>query len=510
MAKTSSGKSTTTTAAPKRARAVPVAITATVDRDARQEGRRRAGARPQAGGCVHRLLHRGHRAEPPPGPGHRRRGRGRACASRSSGRRTSKATSAASGCCSTTSTSSCTSSRPTARAFYGLDRLWGNAVPLVAARRRRPPATTARRPEAAPLMLRALADAVLAAVLAPRCAVCVDGPRTSARRRGLCRLLGAGHPLHAPLVRALRRAAGQRARSRGAAGAGARACTVGLGVIAAARAVGPFDGALADIVHAFKYGRRPSIGRAFGPLLARGRGRPARRHRPRGAGAAASPTRARARLQSGGAAGRGRGPAACAGRWRARSHTAPQVAASGQARWANVRGAFAPGRDFRRVRRPHGGAGRRRAHHRSHAVGRRRGAAAGRPRADRGAYSSPSRARTAAATSTRTASGACVAVDEVPARRLRLTAIAGAHARQQRQVALEAIARGALALERGLGRDVEHEREVGRRQQALRVGRATPRRARAPRRRPGSRRRSDRPPPWRRPTASRGCAAAYS
>ncbi len=30
-------------------------------------------------------------------------------------------------------------------------------------------------------------------------------------------------------------------------------------------------------------------------------------------------------------------------------HTAPQVAASGHARWANVRGAFGPGRDFRQV-----------------------------------------------------------------------------------------------------------------------------------------------------------------
>lgn len=196
-------------------------------------------------------------------------------------------------------------------------------------------------------MLRALADAVLAAVLAPRCAICVEvleHPLDGA----VCAACWARVTRFTPPWCALCGAPLPSARVAAPLDSRCRVCTVGLGAIGAARAVGPFDGALADIVHALKYGRRPSIGHAFGPLL-----RQAaidllsdielvvpvplhpRRERERGFN--------QAELLAAAV-----GPPVC--RALARTvHTAPQVAASGQARWANVRGAFAPGRDFNRV-----------------------------------------------------------------------------------------------------------------------------------------------------------------
>ena len=141
MAKTSSGRA-------RRRPRVPAAIMAVGRRGARQEGRRRAGARPARRRRLHRLLRRLHRPEPPPGPGHRRRAWKTALKAkklRPSARRGLRQ--AASGCCSTTSTSSSTSSRPTRAIFYGLERLWGNADAARAARAdsRRPPAVDRRR-----------------------------------------------------------------------------------------------------------------------------------------------------------------------------------------------------------------------------------------------------------------------------------------------------------------------------------------------------------------------------
>lgn len=196
-------------------------------------------------------------------------------------------------------------------------------------------------------MLRALADAVLAAVLAPACAVCeevLDRPLDGAVCAGCwarvvrftppwCSHCGA--PLPSDRVAAVQ-------------GGRCRICTVRLGAISAARAVGPFEGALADIVHALKYDRRPSIAGALGPLV---RAAAAdliagidvvvpvplhpRRERERGFNQAELLAEAV-------------GPPMC--RALARSvDTAPQVAASGRARWTNLQGAFAPGRDFARV-----------------------------------------------------------------------------------------------------------------------------------------------------------------
>lgn len=197
------------------------------------------------------------------------------------------------------------------------------------------------------LRLRRLADAVLAAVLAPRCAVCADVldrpldgavcPECWARVTRFtppwCSRCGA--PLASPRV-----ADAQHGRCH--------ACSVGLGAIAAARAVGPFDGALADIVHALKYGRRPSIAAAFGPLL-----RAAAADLPGGIDLVVPvplhPRRERERgFNQAELLAQVVGPPVCVALART-VHTLPQVSASGPARWANVRGAFAPGRDYGRV-----------------------------------------------------------------------------------------------------------------------------------------------------------------
>jgi len=124
---------------------------------------------------------------------------------------------------------------------------------------------------------------------------------------------------------------------------------VDLGPIAAARALGPFDGTLADIVHACKYGRRPSIATGLGRRMRTLHDTFAdqvelvvpvplhpRRERERGFNQAALVA---AEL----------GPPVCEALTR-RVHTPPQVAASGAARRANVRGAFVVGREAAAVR----------------------------------------------------------------------------------------------------------------------------------------------------------------
>jgi ComF family protein len=197
-------------------------------------------------------------------------------------------------------------------------------------------------------MLRLLADALLAAVLAPRCALCADvlerpldgavcaacWARVTRFTPPWCGLCGA--PLPSPRVAEVH-------------GSRCRVCTVGLGAIRAARAVGPFEGALADLVHALKYGRRPSIGRAFGPLL-RAAGADLLRDIDLVVPVPLHPRRERERgFNQAELLAAAVGPPVYLALART-VHTAPQVAASGQARWANVRGAFAPGRDFVHVK----------------------------------------------------------------------------------------------------------------------------------------------------------------
>ena len=126
---------------------------------------------------------------------------------------------------------------------------------------------------------------------------------------------------------------------------------------------------------------------------------------------------------------------------------------------------------------------------RARAAGRRGGGSA---RAYGGAAQSSG--ATAVSTSAATTSFGALAVEAQPAGRCRLAAIALAHARQQREVALVLVAVRRLAAGRGFGRDVEQDRQVGRRQVPLDLAQPRARRAPALRRRrcstPGSDRRS--------------------
>jgi ComF family protein len=187
------------------------------------------------------------------------------------------------------------------------------------------------------VILRHLADAALAVLLAPCCAVCgtvLDRPLDGA----VCPACWARVARFSP---PLCQRCGEPLPSARAAPEGVcRACSVTLGAVASARSVGAFDGALADIVHALKYGRRPSVAPPLARLM-RTAGRdllatvdllvpvPLHRRRERERG-----------FNQAEALARGLGPPVCAALVRARA-TAAQVGLSGDARRANLHGAFA-------------------------------------------------------------------------------------------------------------------------------------------------------------------------
>ena len=112
-------------------------------------------------------------------------------------------------------------------------------------------------------MIRALVDGALAALLAPCCAVCgtlLDRPLDGA----VCPACWARVPRFSPPLCAR---CGDPLPGPRAAASCCAVCSVDLGVIAAARALGPFEGTLADLIHACKYGRRPSIATGLGRLM---------------------------------------------------------------------------------------------------------------------------------------------------------------------------------------------------------------------------------------------------
>ncbi len=194
-------------------------------------------------------------------------------------------------------------------------------------------------------MIRALVDGALAALLAPCCAVCgalLDRPLDGA----VCRACWARVPRFSPPLCAR---CGDPLPGPRAAASCCAVCSVDLGVITAARALGPFEGTLADLIHACKYGRRPSIATGLGRLMRDLHDRwperidvvvpvplHPRRERERGFNQAALVAAAL-------------GPPVCDALTR-RVHTSPQAAASGAARHANVRGAFTASRDAGQVR----------------------------------------------------------------------------------------------------------------------------------------------------------------
>ncbi len=194
-------------------------------------------------------------------------------------------------------------------------------------------------------MIRALLDGALAALLAPGCAVCgalLDRPLDGA----VCPACWARVPRFSPPVCAR---CGVPLASPRATASCCDVCSVDLGVIAGARALGPFEGTLADLIHACKYGRRPSIATGLGRLMRDLRHTwhepidvvvpvplHPRRERERGFNQAALVAAAL-------------GPPVCEALTR-RVHTSPQAAASGAARHANVRDAFVANREARQVR----------------------------------------------------------------------------------------------------------------------------------------------------------------
>ena len=232
---------------------------------------------------------------------------------------------------------------PNARSFYSLERLWGSGQPVALARSLAggltPPAPAADAARRWPMPR-------CRCCCAPCCATCgavlerpLDGAvcagcwaRVARFSPPLC--LACGEPLPSRRTHPEERC---------------RVCSVTLGAGAAARSVGGFEGVLADVVHALKYGRRPSVARPLAVLM-RIAGRdlladvdlvvpvPLHRRRLRERG-----------FNQAEALARGLGPPLCHALKRAR-RTPAQVELSGEARRANLAGAFALRRDARLVR----------------------------------------------------------------------------------------------------------------------------------------------------------------
>lgn len=187
--------------------------------------------------------------------------------------------------------------------------------------------------------MRALLDGVLAALLAPTCAVCaavLDRPLDGA---ACAECWARVVPYTPPVCRRCGEALASQRTGTVFDGA-CRVCSVDLGAIVAARAVGAFDGLLADLVHACKYGRRPSIASGLGRLMRRAAADldvsidlvvPVPLH----------PSRERERgFNQAELLAKGMALPTCLALKRQRA-TPPQVEASGAARRANVRDAFA-------------------------------------------------------------------------------------------------------------------------------------------------------------------------
>jgi ComF family protein len=195
-------------------------------------------------------------------------------------------------------------------------------------------------------MLRLLADAALSVLLAPCCATC-GKVLTRPLAGAVCPACWARVARFSPPLCSV---CGEPLPSaRGAPEGRCRVCSVALGAATMARAVGAFDGALAEVVHALKYARRPSVAPPLARLM-RSAGQeiladvdlvvpvPLHRRRERERG-----------FNQAEALARGLGPPVVAALRRDR-HTAPQVGLSGDSRRDNLRGAFALAADAGRLR----------------------------------------------------------------------------------------------------------------------------------------------------------------
>ncbi len=111
------------------------------------------------------------------------------------------------------------------------------------------------------------ADAVMAIVFAPSCAAC-RGPLDTPSRGAVCQVCWAAiRPLTEPLCQTC----GDSLPSWRLDGAFTRQCLRCRRlprVLTRARAIGPYEGALRDILHALKYGGRRSVARPLARLMA--------------------------------------------------------------------------------------------------------------------------------------------------------------------------------------------------------------------------------------------------
>ena len=120
------------------------------------------------------------------------------------------------------------------------------------------PPRTASPPEPPHSILRTIADSLIAVLIAPRCAAC-DTPLDRPTRGAVCgRCWNAIVPLTPPLCRQC----GDPLPSWRVISLDASTCPrcrrIGSAV-SSARAIGTYDGALRVILHALKYGKRPSV-----------------------------------------------------------------------------------------------------------------------------------------------------------------------------------------------------------------------------------------------------------
>ena len=200
---------------------------------------------------------------------------------------------------------------------------------------------------AAAVTWQSIANAALAALLAPTCATC-DGLLARPLDGAVCPACWTRLPRFTPPVCAIcgwpLPAGPDRDRSRTTC----HRCGVHLPGVAAARAVGPFEGQMVEIVHALKYARRPSVSGPLSTLM---------RHAAADLLAGVDlvvpvplhPRRERERgFNQAEALARGLGPPVCRALRRPRIAT-PQAALSGRARRENVRQAFAVGPEAGRV-----------------------------------------------------------------------------------------------------------------------------------------------------------------
>jgi len=111
-------------------------------------------------------------------------------------------------------------------------------------------------------MIRVLVDGLIAALVAPECARCralLDRPLDGAACPGCWAAI-------APFPSRVCARCGD-ALPDGGPGPCCGTCSVDLGPIGSARALGPYEGALADLIQACKYQRRPTVAAGLGLRL---------------------------------------------------------------------------------------------------------------------------------------------------------------------------------------------------------------------------------------------------